>query len=138
MPAKDQFHEAVKNALIKDGWTITHDPLYLQLDQIDLYVDLGGTKVLGVEKNGQSIAVEVKSFIQPSRISEFHAALGQYLNYRLVLEVKKPGTILYLAIYEDIYNSFFQLLLPQMAIKRYEVNLLIYEPEKEEILEWKN
>lgn len=138
MPAKDQFHEAVKNALIKDGWTITHDPLYLQLDQIDLYVDLGGTKVLGVEKNGQNIAVEVKSFIQPSRISEFHTALGQYLNYRLVLEVKKPGTVLYLAIYEDIYNSFFQLLLPQMAIQRYEVNLLIYDPEKEEILEWKN
>ncbi len=138
MPAKDQFHEAVKNALIKDGWTITHDPLYLQFGEIDLYVDLGGTKVFGVEKNGQSIAVEVKSFIQPSRISEFHAALGQYLNYRLVLEVKKPGTVLYLAIYEDIYNSFFQLLLPQMAIQRYEVNLLIYDPEKEEILEWKN
>lgn len=138
MPAKDQFHEAVKNALIKDGWTITDDPLYLELGDIAMYVDLGGTKILGVEKDDQSIAVEVKSFMQPSRISEFHTALGQYLNYRLVLEVTKPGTILYLAIYEDIYNSFFQLLLPQMAIHRYEVNLLIYDSEKEEILEWKN
>lgn len=138
MPAKDQFHEAVKNALIKDGWTITGDPLYLELGGIAMYVDLGGTKILGVEKDGQKIAVEVKSFMQPSAISEFHTALGQYLNYRLVLEVTKPGTILYLAIYEDIYKSFFQLLLPQMAIHRYEVNLLIYDAEKEEILEWKN
>ena len=138
MPAKDQFHDIVKSALIKDGWTITDDPLYLELGDIAMYVDLGGTKIMGVEKNGQKIAVEVKSFMQPSAISEFHTALGQYLNYRLVLEVTKPGTILYLAIYEDIYKSFFQLLLPQMAIHRYEVNLLIYDSEKEEILEWKN
>lgn len=26
MPARDIFHDAVKKALIKDGWTITHDP----------------------------------------------------------------------------------------------------------------
>lgn len=24
--ARDKIHNAVKNALIKDGWTITHDP----------------------------------------------------------------------------------------------------------------
>ena len=27
MPVKDIYHDTVKNALIKDGWTITHDPL---------------------------------------------------------------------------------------------------------------
>nr|WP_017306237.1 element excision factor XisH family protein [Spirulina subsalsa] len=26
MAAKDTYHEAVKNALIKDGWIITFDP----------------------------------------------------------------------------------------------------------------
>ncbi len=26
MSRKDQFHEAVKRALEKDGWLITHDP----------------------------------------------------------------------------------------------------------------
>ncbi len=25
--AKDLFHQSVKQALIKDGWTITNDPL---------------------------------------------------------------------------------------------------------------
>lgn len=28
--AKDLYHNAVRNALIKDGWTITHDPLRLE------------------------------------------------------------------------------------------------------------
>ncbi len=30
MPARDFYHDAVKNALTKDGWTITHDPLTLR------------------------------------------------------------------------------------------------------------
>ncbi len=29
MPAKDIYHDVVKQALIKDGWTITDDPLRL-------------------------------------------------------------------------------------------------------------
>jgi hypothetical protein len=32
MPAKDLYHEAVKNALIKDGWTITADPYPIEFD----------------------------------------------------------------------------------------------------------
>ena len=28
MPAKDIFHDIVKRALQKDGWVITHDPLF--------------------------------------------------------------------------------------------------------------
>ncbi|MCP5029653.1 MAG: fatty-acid synthase, partial [Actinomycetia bacterium] len=30
MPAKDLYHDVVKNALVKDGWEITHDPLTLR------------------------------------------------------------------------------------------------------------
>ena len=136
MPAKDQFHETVKNALIKDGWTITDDPLRLQLGETDMYADFGAEKVLGAEKNGQKIAVEVKSFMQPSRTSEFHTALGQFLCYRLAL--KGTERELYLAIDEEIYDTFFTLSLPQTAIQEYQLKLVIYELEKEEILEWKN
>ncbi|MGB7441674.1 MAG: element excision factor XisH family protein [Coleofasciculaceae cyanobacterium] len=28
--AKDLFHQQVKTALIKDGWTITHDPFIIR------------------------------------------------------------------------------------------------------------
>ena len=41
MPAKDKYHEAVRNALTKDGWTITHDPLRLTWGIKDMYIDLG-------------------------------------------------------------------------------------------------
>lgn len=41
MPTKDRYHDNCKNALIKDGWTITHDPLRLKLGSKDMYADLG-------------------------------------------------------------------------------------------------
>ncbi len=41
MPAKDIYHDRLKNALIKDGWIITHDPLRLKWGVKDMYVDLG-------------------------------------------------------------------------------------------------
>ncbi len=31
MPARDIYHEAAKNAMIKDGLTITHDPFRIRL-----------------------------------------------------------------------------------------------------------
>ncbi|MCW3094394.1 MAG: XisH protein [Chthonomonadaceae bacterium] len=37
MPRKDHIHSAVKNALIKEGWTITHDPLFIEYGQEDMY-----------------------------------------------------------------------------------------------------
>ncbi|MBL7065471.1 MAG: hypothetical protein ISS49_14860 [Anaerolineae bacterium] len=30
MPRKDIFHTVVKRALVKDGWTVTHDPLHIE------------------------------------------------------------------------------------------------------------
>ena len=41
MPARDMYHDAVRNALVKDGWTITHDPFRLSWGGRDMYVDLG-------------------------------------------------------------------------------------------------
>jgi hypothetical protein len=41
MPAPDIYHHVVKNALIKDGWTITHDPYTLTFGQRNVFVDLG-------------------------------------------------------------------------------------------------
>jgi predicted RecB family endonuclease len=66
--AKDLFHQAVKQALIKDGWTITSDPLIIRIERVKLEIDLAA------EKDEQKIAVEVKSFINPSVITDFHNA----------------------------------------------------------------
>ncbi len=136
MSAKDVFHNAVKNALQKEGWIITDDPLFIRFGGINIYIDLGAEKVIAAEKDGQKIAVEIKSFLAPSAISEFHLALGQFLNYRLVLERQDPERILYLAITVDAYDSFFILPFTQMAIQRHQLKLIVYDPETEVIVQW--
>jgi hypothetical protein len=62
MSAKDKFHDAVKNALVKDGWTITADPLQIPLGEINAYIDLGADRILSAEKSGEKIAVENQKF----------------------------------------------------------------------------
>jgi len=133
---RDLFHTAAKNALQKDGWTITHDPLPLQVGGVDMAVDLGAEKLFGAEKNGQKIAVEVKSFASPSNISEFHTALGQYLDYEYALEEKEPDRVLYLAVPVDVYRGFFKLEFIRIVVSRHHLRLLIYDPEFEEINQW--
>jgi hypothetical protein len=136
--AKDLFHQAVKQALIKDGWTITNDPLTIRIDRVKLEIDLGAEKVFAAEKNGQKIAVEVKSFINPSTINDFHNALGQFLNYRLALHMTESNRTLYLAVPIDIFNTFFQERFTQAVIEQYDLKILAYEPNTEEIITWKN
>ena len=138
MPAKDIFHDTVKNALVKEGWIITDDPLYLDYGGVDMYVDLGAEKLIAAQKDQQKIAVEIKTFNRPSLIAEFHSALGQFLNYRLVLENIEPERKMYLAISEDVYEAFFTLIFTQKAVDKYQIKLIIYDTKKEVIKEWKN
>jgi len=137
MSAKDRFHDVVKTALQKDGWRITHDPLTVRIEGIaDMYIDLGAQKLIAAEQNGQKIAVEVKSFIGTSTISEFHTALGQFINYRYALEVQEPDRVLYLAVPLNAYSDFFTKSFIQSVIQRSQVNLLVYDVEVEEIVKW--
>jgi hypothetical protein len=138
MPARDAFHQAVRQALIKDGWTITDDPLIVEFGGVDLYIDLAAEKLIAAEKEGVSIAVEIKSFLSASVVSEFHTALGQFINYRLVLQEKDPPRVLYLAIPSDIYRTFFMLTFTQRIIAQYSMKLLVYHPETEEVRAWIN
>lgn len=138
MPAHDLFHDAVKTALTKDGWIITDDPLSLSVGDVDFYIDLGAEKLLAAERNGERIAVEIKSFLSSSLVSEFHAALGQFLNYRLALTESGAGRLLYLAVTDDIYQAFFSKAFIQSALRQYQVNILVFNPETEEIKTWLN
>ena len=63
MSARDIFHDTVKSALQKDGWTITNDPLYLRLGDDQLRVDLAAQRLIAAERDLEKIAVEVKSFV---------------------------------------------------------------------------
>lgn len=108
MPAKDLFHEAVKNALIKEKWIITGDPLTFKVEDVSVSIDLGAENLLAAEKENQKIAVEIKSFLRDSPLTDYHTALGQFLNYRLFLEIKEPAGQLFLAIPAETYKTFFQ------------------------------
>ncbi|MEB3310783.1 MAG: XisH family protein [Snowella sp.] len=136
--AKDLFHQAVKQALIKKGWKITNDPLTIRIDSIKLEIDLGAERIIGAEKDGQKIAVEIKSFINPSNISDFHNALGQFLSYRVALQMTETDRFLYLAVPSDVFQTFFQERFTQAAISTYDLKIISYEPTREEIVEWKN
>jgi hypothetical protein len=126
MPKRDLFHDAVKKALIKEGWTITDDPLTFKVDGINISIDLGAEKILGAEKEGKKIAVEIKSFINPSPMTDFHTALGQFLNYKLFLSQEEPERMLFLAVPIDTYKEFFQKDIIQKSISINEVKLLTF------------
>jgi XisH protein len=136
MPAKDVFHQLVKNALEQDGWTITHDPYHIDLGFVDLYIDLGAERLIAAIKGDEKIAIEIKTFISPSTISEFHTAIGQFINYRIALEEEEPERLLYLAIPSDIHKRFFKYPFIQTVIHRNRIPLLVYDPEKQEIVQW--
>jgi XisH protein len=136
MSAKDTTHNAVRHALEKDGWTITQDPYYIKVGGVEMYIDLGAEAIVAAEREGQKIAVEIKSFLGASSISEFHTALGQFFNYRLALEEKEPDRTLYLAVPQDTYEEFFTLQFIQKAVHRADLKLIVYIGEQEIISQW--
>ena len=101
MSRRDQFHDACKNALIKAGWIITHDPFPLRRGVQNLSVDLGAELPLAAERDGRKIAVEVKSLLGGVEMPEFERALGQYILYRSLLKRAEPERVLYLAMIEE-------------------------------------
>lgn len=137
MPARDVFHNTVRVALEKDGWGVTHDPLFIKVEEFEFYIDLGAERILGAEKAGQKIAVEIKSFLGPSEITELYSALGKFSIYESALIEQEPDRILYLAVSKRIYDDLFATRFIQKVLKKDEVKILIFDEIKEEVLLWK-
>lgn len=137
--AKDIFHKAVRNALEKDGWTITHDPYEILpvMYRTTLKVDLGAEKLLAAEKGTEKIAIEVKSFLDESLIYEFHLALGQFINYKISIHRQEPERLLYLAISKEAYEFLFSQELIQEAAQFAQIKLLIFDSITHIITSWK-
>ncbi len=135
--ARDKFHQNVKEALEKEGWTITHDPYFLMVGRRRGFIDLGAEKeVIAAERGSEKIAVEIKGFAGGSDLDQFEDALGQFIIYLNALEEKEPNRILYLAIPEAFHKRFFDDPFFQKLAKRYQVNMLVYNEIKNEIVEW--
>ena len=136
MPARDSFHNSVRRALERDGWTITHDPLRLSLGRRKLYVDLGAERLLAAEKGLRKIAVEIKTFGGPSEVKDLEDAVGQFVVYEHALRREEPERSLYLAVPESAWQMVFTDELGQILLDERVVRIVTFDPEKEEIIRW--
>ncbi len=137
MPAKDIYHDTVKAALIKDGWTITHDPLRLKLRRgKKLFIDLGAERLIAAEKDTQKIAVEIKSFIGASVMKDLEVALGQFMLYLQLLQRYDPERTLYLAVAEEIRKNVFEEEAGEILLQNSIIRLVTFDPTKEAIVQW--
>jgi hypothetical protein len=136
MSRKDRFHELVKQALVQTGWKITDDPLYLSIGNVNIQIDLAAEPLIAATKDDRKIAVEVKSFISASQITDFYSALGQYLTYRVALQLQEPDRELYLAVPEATYTKLFQEVLVQEVFRFYPTKIIVYSQITQEIESW--
>ncbi len=136
MPRKDIYHDTVKRALVKDGWTITHDQFTLSLGKTDVFADLGAEQLLGADKGLRQIIVEVKSFIGRSKMKDLEQAIGQYILYFRIARKIKLNHLLYLAITEKAYETIFQIEIGQLFLEDNLVRLIVFDAESEVITQW--
>jgi predicted RecB family endonuclease len=128
----------VKRALIKDGWKITAENLHLPWGGRDTFVDIAAEKIFIAEKEGRKIAVEVKSFVGKSDISEFEKAVGQFIVYRFAMRKREPERQLFLAVELGIYENFF--VNPEVLelIETEDLKVMVFDKLKEVIVRWIN
>ena len=136
MPARDIYHNAVKNALVKEGWIITDDPLHLKWGQKDMYVDLGAKQLLAAEQGSKKIAVEIKSFVSPSEMADLKDAIGGFIMYRAVIHRLQPKRTLYLAVRDSVFTALFEEPIGTLLIETENLKLLVFNPETEKIIQW--
>jgi hypothetical protein len=137
MPAKDLYHDHVRHALEKDGWTITHDPLSLEWRTGQkMFIDLGAEKLITAEKGTQKIAVEVKSFLGPSELEDLYEAIGQFILYRQALRRISAERELFLAIRSTIYKQLFADRAGEALRAAENIKLLVFNAKSQEITKW--
>jgi len=136
MPQRDTFHETVRQALMSDGWIITHDPYSLQFGENRLYVDLAAEGPIAAEKEGRKIAVEIKSFLGPSEMADLERALGQFALYRFLMTREEPDRSLFLAVPRDAYEALFDTADGRDLAAAQELHLLVFDPVQEIIVRW--
>jgi hypothetical protein len=139
---QDKIHPQVRNALLADGWTVTHDryPVRfgMRVGQIDIAATGAalGTQALAATRGNRKIAVEVKSFRGGSKLVDLAHAIGQYLLYKSWLSRLEPERTLYLAISQVTARTVFRDISASAPMQDYGIRLLVVNIETERIVEW--
>lgn len=137
MPAIDRCEPEIVQALEKDGWLVTHQPFAIRINKTRggyIFADIR----LHKPQTGQSaIVVEVKCFeSKRTFLDEFYHAVGQYIVYRNALILNDISSPVYLAIPFSIFQSIFQQALIKSVLSDIQINLVVINLEKEEIIQW--
>ena len=135
MAGKDIYHDDLRAALVRDGWTITHDPFRLRWGKKDYFVDLGAEQLIAAELRGRRIAVEIKSFVGASVVDDMEKALGQYLIYRSIMRRREPNRELFLAVPNHVAKMFEEPL-GLMLMEDYDLRVIVFRPKNKEISSW--
>lgn len=138
MPAQDIYHDAFTRALRKAGWTITHDPLSITVEETNLLIDIGAERIVAAERDGERIAVEIKSFISLSAVQDLKEAVGQFWLYDLALRqsANEADRGLYLAVRQTVYEEVFVDGIGKLFLNNRALRLIIFDPDQEEIVKW--
>lgn len=136
MAAKDRILNAVKNALEKDGWTITADPYTIKYEDATLLADLSAEPAMAAVRDDRKVIIEVKSFLGPSAFHDLQQAVGQYIVYRTLLQETAPEHELFLGIGDEIFQSFFSRKSVKLILARNGISLLVVKLDTEEIESW--
>lgn len=99
--------------------------------------DLGAEKIITAEKGITKIAIEVKSFLNPSVVHDFLLATGQYKGYETVLKWKKIDRIMFLAMPQFIFDRLIMYEFVQEMIKDLDIKLILFDEQQNLIVSWK-
>jgi hypothetical protein len=131
LPAKDSYHDTVKHALLKDGWTIDAEQVTFILANRQCIIDIQASK----SAQGEIVLVEVKGF-ERSPVEQLAIAICKLQIYRFVLSELGQDIPLWLAVPLLAYHG---ILTEQMGLamrEQSDIDLLVFSPEREEIIQW--
>ncbi len=133
MPAKDRYHDTVIRALQKSGWTLITEQVAIIVEDRRLWIDIRASK----QTENMAILIEVKGFERmPSPIEYLANATGKYAMYRAALDYLRIDLPLYMAVPDAAYRGILSEEIGKQTLKHNKVRLIVFDPEREEIVTW--
>jgi hypothetical protein len=135
LPAIDRYQHIVVNALQKVGWRVEDVPYVLRVGRRSVFVDLTAQRI-NEDAHEQIIILEVKSFEDQSPVHSLEVAVGQYVIYRALFKEQAVDHPLYLAVPSTAFNGILSESIGLIVRKQLGLKLLVFDIDREEIVEW--
>lgn len=133
LPAKDRYHDIVIRTLQKAGWSLIAEQVAIIMEDRRLWIDIRASK----RTENLAILVEVKGFEGMASPVEYLAnATGKYAMYRAALDYLGIELALYMAVPDAAYRGILSEEIGKQTLKHNQVRLLVFDPEREEIVTW--